>query len=280
MWLLLATTDGHSRNDFWKKPTSTKDIRFEGTPFRLNDIITRARFNEILKVHTTQIDPFPTYHDPFHPVRNYLKAWNDNMEKNFLPSWVTCLDESISLWTNMFTCPGFVFCPCKPWETGNKYHTIGCGMTSIIFWFELMEGKDRPKEKDEPKFNNKGGKTVGLLLRMTKSIWNTGRLVILDSGFCVLIALIELSKVGLFASALIKKRRYWPKFVCGEEIKQKFKKKDVGNSDAWPGMMDGHPFYIFSTKEPEYIVNFMSTYGTLNVMDNTPKNEFTKTMME
>ena len=86
MWLLLATTDGHCRNDFWKKPTSTEDVRFEGAPFRLNDIITRARFNEILKVHTTQIDPFPAYHDPFHPVRNYIKAWNDNMAKKFLPS--------------------------------------------------------------------------------------------------------------------------------------------------------------------------------------------------
>ena len=121
---------------------------------------------------------------------------------------------------------------------------------------------------------------MGLLLRMTKSIWNTGRVVILDSRFCVLIALIELSKVGLFTSALIKKRRYWLKFIRSEEIREKFKDKEVGYSDAWPGMMDEHPFYIFSTKEPDYIVNFMSTYGTMNVIDDAPKKGFTQTMME
>ena len=34
-----------------------------------------------------------------------------------------------------------------------------------------------------------------------------GKVVILDSGFCVLEGLIELRKVGVFAGALINKRR-------------------------------------------------------------------------
>jgi hypothetical protein len=42
--------------------------------------------------------------------------------------------------------------------------------------------------------------------------------VILDSGFCVLQCLVELKKIGVFASAVIKKRRYWPKYVPGEQI--------------------------------------------------------------
>ena len=123
----------------------------------------------------------------------------------------------------MFTCPGFVFYPRKPWETGNEYHTIACGLTSIIFRMELVEGKDRPSQLPPLQYNDRGGKTVGLLLRMTRPIHNTGRLVILDSGFCVLKGLVELGKVGLFASALIKKRRYWPKYIRGEEIKEHFK---------------------------------------------------------
>ena len=67
-----------------------------------------------------------------------------------------------------------------------------------------MEGKDRPKELSKPKFENRGGATVGLLLRLTKSIWGTGCMIVLDSGFCVLKALVELKKVGCFAAALIK----------------------------------------------------------------------------
>ena len=49
------------------------------------------------------------------------------------------------------------------------------------------------------------GKTVGLCLRFTKSLYDTDSLVVMDSGFCVLKAIIELRKTGIFSSALIKK---------------------------------------------------------------------------
>ena len=190
------------------------------------------------------------------------------MADNFICSWVACLDKLMSKWTNMFTCPGFVFCPRKPWDCGNEYHTIGCGQTAIIFFLELVEGKDRPRQKPRPLYEDRGGKTVGLLLQMTKNIWNTGRLIILDSGFCVLKGIVELQQHGLYASALIKKRHYWPKFIRGDEIKQHFLDKAVGSVDAWPGKLDGVPFYVFSMKEPDYVMNMMSTYGTLNEVDD------------
>ena len=205
IWMLLATTDGHQRDDFWKTLTSQEDCRFEGAPFRLNDLLSKRRFNQILMYHQTYEDNPPDYKDSFYPICKFIKAWNKNMKENFVPSWVTCLDESMSLWTNMFTCPGFVFCPRKPWETGNEYHTIACAKSNIIFFGEIVEGKDCPPELPEQEYNNCGGKTVGLLLQMTQPIWNSGRVVILDSGFCVLQGLIELAKMGLYASALIKK---------------------------------------------------------------------------
>ena len=49
-------------------------------------------------------------------------------------------------------------------------------------------------------------------------MWSTGKVFVLDSGFCVLQAIVELKKRGLFAAALIKKCRYWPKYVPGDEI--------------------------------------------------------------
>ena len=83
---------------------------------------------------------------------------------------------------------------------------------------EMVEGKDRPKERAVDPNDKEVGKTGALLLRLTKSIFTTGKVVILDSGFCVLRAIIELRKKGVFASALIKKRKYWPKYVPGEAI--------------------------------------------------------------
>ena len=53
---------------------------------------------------------------------------------------------------------------------------------------------------------------------MTQPIWNSGRVVILDSGFCVLQGLIELAKMGLYASALIKKKVLVK--ICGGQESQ------------------------------------------------------------
>ena len=61
------------------------------------------------------------------------------------------------------------------------------------------------------------GPTVGLLLCMLAPIFHLGFMVILDSGFCVLKAIVELHKKGVFASALIKKQSYWLKYIHGED---------------------------------------------------------------
>ena len=68
---------------------------------------------------------------------------------------------------------------------------------------EMVEGKDHPPQIAERW--SELGKTTGLLMRMLSSYFSTRRYVVLDSGFCVLKALVELKKVGLFACAVIKK---------------------------------------------------------------------------
>ena len=66
---------------------------------------------------------------------------------------------------------------------------------------EMVEGKDRPQELGkDPK--DRHGKTCGLLLRLCESIYNTGKIVVLDSGFCVLKGLVELKK-WVFMSMLL-----------------------------------------------------------------------------
>eukprot|EP00559_Dactyliosolen_fragilissimus_P003377 CAMPEP_0184856392 /NCGR_PEP_ID=MMETSP0580-20130426/1583_1 /TAXON_ID=1118495 /ORGANISM="Dactyliosolen fragilissimus" /LENGTH=75 /DNA_ID=CAMNT_0027351401 /DNA_START=14 /DNA_END=238 /DNA_ORIENTATION=- len=74
---------------------------------------------------------------------------------------------------------------------------------------EIVEGKDRLKDKPIDPNDRLVGKTRALLLRLCKSLYTSGKVVILDSGFCVLKAIIVLRQKGVFASALIKKRKYW-----------------------------------------------------------------------
>ena len=77
---------------------------------------------------------------------------------------------------------------------GNDYHSICIGLSGIMFAIELVEGKDSPPQlKGTHQFDNLG-KTAGLLVSLYKGIFGTGKVVILDSGFCVLTAIIELKK--------------------------------------------------------------------------------------
>ena len=164
-------------------------------------------------LHFTNKTP-PTFRDKFWEIRDLIRTWNKHMKEIFSAGWALCLDESMSIWHSRWTCPGWVFCPRKPHPFGNEYHTACCGVSGIMFSMEMAEGKDHPPQV----FENYSslGKTSGLLMRMLTSFFSTGRYVILDSGFCVLMGLVALKKAGIFACAVIKKCRYWPYLVPGE----------------------------------------------------------------
>ena len=66
-------------------------------------------------------------------------------------------------------------------------------------------------------------KTVGLILQLKILLWIIGKAVIMDSGFCVLKGIRETNKRGVYGSALIKKRRYWPTGVHGYSINNYFR---------------------------------------------------------
>eukprot|EP00980_Cylindrotheca_fusiformis_P024084 scaffold11524_cov91-Cylindrotheca_fusiformis.AAC.3 len=266
IWFLMATIQGPQRRDFWS--TAKVDI-FEGAPFRVNEWMSRNRFEAILGALKYTRSAPPAYQDKFHEVRDMIDAWNANMNEKFTPSWISCLDESMSVWINPYTCPGFMFVPRKPWPFGNEYHTVCCGVSGIMWGVELVEGKDAPPQRHVD-FENEG-KTVGLLLRMSRPLWGTAKALVLDSGFCVVKGITELSKKGVFAAALIKKRRYWPKYVRGEEIKDHFRDKGVGEADSWSGTLDSCPFQIHCMKEPDYVMSLMTSYGTLNRMGRGTK---------
>lgn len=89
----------------------------------------------------------------------------------------------------------------------------------------------------------------------------------LDSGFCVLRGLIELKKRGVYASEVIKKRRYWPKYIKGDVIDVHMKDKFPGDTDAMTGNLDGLKFHVFNMKETEFNMKMMTMYGDLDVPD-------------
>ena len=122
------------------------------------------RFETILNALVFTKKVKPRYKDRFCQVRKMIDLWNENMKMQYCPSWVSCLDESMSIWLSKFTCPGWVFCPRKPHPFGNEYHTICDALTNIMYGIELVEEKDSPPQRDKPIHDDKGP-TVGLLMR-------------------------------------------------------------------------------------------------------------------
>ncbi len=102
---------------------------------------------------------------------------------------------------------------------------------------KLQEGKDRPKKSDGswafPSPFEGHTKTAKLMLEMTKPIHGTGKVVSMDSGFCVSAGILSMHFVGVYGKALVKKRgRYWTKDVPGDYIDECFKQKEIGKHDC------------------------------------------------
>ena len=141
----------------------------------------------------------------------------------------------MSIWHRRWTCPGWIFCPRRPHPFGNEWHTACCELSGILFVVELVEGKAHPHQAGPLEFEDLDRKTVGLFLRMMKSYFSTGGYVIIDSGFCVLKWLIHLSKKGISACDVIKKRRYWPSTVPGKDMEHHFGGGGVGEDICHTG---------------------------------------------
>ena len=89
----------------------------------------------------------PDYKVTFLEVMQLINAWNYNMEKNYSPRYISCLDESMMKWFNKYTYPEFMFVTCKPWTFGNEWYIISCSDSGILFCVEVGKGKDT---SDEP----------------------------------------------------------------------------------------------------------------------------------
>lgn len=259
LWLVMSCHTVSDRNSWFE--TDDPNI-FGDAPFRLAQYMSRNRFRRILNALRYTDEHSPDFTDKFWEMRGFMKAWNENMTEHFTAGLISCLDESISVWTQQFTCPGWMFIPRKPHPFGNEYHTICCCSSGIMYFMEIVEGKDRPPALGE-KDGQHMGKTVGLVLRMTEPLHYTGKIVVMDSGFCVLRGLLEMEKKGVYGHALVKKRRYWPTHVDGDAINAHFADKDVGTTDGMNVTWEGRKLMLFGMKEPEYVSIIMSTYGSL-----------------
>ena len=128
LWLLMSTLIGPRQCDFWA--TQTIDP-FSGAPICLGVWMSWKRFEAILQALTSTNRQPPNFVNKVWEVQQMLEAWGENM--------VNCRNESMSVWTNKFTCPVFMFVPRKPWPFGNEYHSVCCCTSGIMWGIEMVE---------------------------------------------------------------------------------------------------------------------------------------------
>ena len=151
------------------------------------------RFEDIPRNLSYTDKNVPAYNDKFFHMRQMEDAWNANTTKVFEPSWVSMLDESMKEWLSKYTCPDCMRVGRKPHPFGKERHTVTCGLSTIIWFAEIVEGRDRPCERGRPEFDEID-KTMGRMLRCKRPICNCAKVIIMDSGFCVKKGLVELWK--------------------------------------------------------------------------------------
>ena len=120
------------------------------------------------------------------------------MQISFIPYWISFLDESVYMWMNKFTCPGFVFCPRKPYTKGNEYHNRCFDESGIMYVWEIVEVRDHMIPMGRPEFyTSPNMKTVGLMLQLTRLIWSTSKAVIMDICLCLIKGILKMMKRGV-----------------------------------------------------------------------------------
>ena len=226
--------------------------------------MSRTRFDNLHSATRLRKDESPTnYCNKFWHVRGIIDAFNEKMTASFELSWITCLDESMVIFFNAF-CPGWMNIKRKPHPFGNEYHTIACCETHIIFYVEIVEGKDKPIEgpNSEVEYLQQWGATGALVTWMTRPIWGSGWVVLLDSGFGYLPCLQALKGKGLFGTCVIKKRAYWPSGTKGEVLLVELQGKEVATTCVRLGQKDSVQVWIGCMADSKHTAIMANTWST------------------
>ena len=104
---------------------------------------------------------------------------------------------TILLWSGTISPPpGFVCVRRKLHTFGNERHTICCRLTPIVWRKNIVKGKDRPSQLI-PKMHLDIRISFGIMLRMCKHIFYTGKSIVMNSGFCVTNGIVTLAVKGV-----------------------------------------------------------------------------------
>jgi hypothetical protein len=259
LWRWMSLNPQYKRGEFWD--TTSVRVPYMFDPPQFGKYMSRNRFNEMTSCFRLRRGNPPPYRDKFWEMRQMQEAFNDHMKGCFNAAWAVCLDESMVKWLNEFS-PGWMAVGRKPSPFGNEYHTMACAVLHVIFWIEIVEGKDRPSQLGPPLHVDHHGKLCGLVLRAAECIKGSNRVIGMDSGFGVLATLPELRKRGLHGTVVLKKKKFWAKGLPGNDILEALRMEDVGTTKVLVGKFKGEKIWIGCQVDSKHTTLIGNTWST------------------
>ena len=135
-----------------------------------------------------------------------MEEFNAARERFLIPGQHV-VDECMSSWTgaeadyNAYGMPHKTKIARKPEGVGAELKALACGSTGILLKLEIMEGKDTNTQK---LYSAEYGEGTAVVLRLSSSMFGSGRIVHADSAFSSIKTLIALEEMGLYFKGMVK----------------------------------------------------------------------------
>ena len=92
-----------------------------------------------------------TASDPWWPIRGGVDGFNENRKRTIKRTRAICIDESMSAYqprsTKLGGLPHLSFIKRKPRPLGTEFKSAADGVTGVMLWLEIQEGKSGMKSK-------------------------------------------------------------------------------------------------------------------------------------
>jgi hypothetical protein len=173
--------------------------------------MTIGRFSHLLSCTTHATKPATDQErqeqGAFWAVQPLVDAFNEQRRRLFRSGKKCCADESIFAWRgkdqrhSQNGCPHCAKILRKPESVGMEVKNMCCCTTGIMMAMELVAGKTEMRQRE---WAAEHGAGTSLLLRLTKGIQTSGRIVVADSAFASVKSAVALKEKGLHFMGLVK----------------------------------------------------------------------------
>ena len=221
LWLMMSTMGYDNKREAFEQDWIVQDT-VPGP--KLKRFMYYSRFSQLSNcISFADMTVDIPVSDPWYPIRDFVKSFNDIRKANIIIGWLLCIDETMWKWSGLGL-PHQSWIPRKPEPLGVESKTVADVESGILLYIELQEGKHRMQAME---YTETYQATTACTLRCCKNWFKSNAAVIGDSWFASVQTAVALAANGLHFIGNVKTAtKGFPK----KWLTQKLKDSDRGTS--------------------------------------------------